>query len=89
MSYTLLSKTTPKARKSFRCIWCGQRIQIGEPYVRETGTYSGDFQSFAFHPKCKIACEAALRECGEEEFEPYDNERPEMKKAEATTAPAI
>ena len=75
MSYTLLSETKPKARKQHRCIWCGEKILIGETYRREKSVYDGSFQDHKWHLECDNVS-ADYFSNGEEEFDPYDNERP-------------
>ena len=75
MSYALLSATTPKARKEHRCIWCGQKILIGETYRHERSVYDGDMQNHKWHLECDKASAEYFAENGEE-FDPYDNERP-------------
>jgi hypothetical protein len=78
MSYTELKHETHKAKKQHQCIWCGQMILIGDSYVYTTGTYMGDFQTHHFHPECENACIDELNDMHAEEFEPFDNERPEV-----------
>lgn len=33
------------SRKAHTCSLCGKEIPVGDPYVRETGKYDGDFFS--------------------------------------------
>lgn len=75
MSYTLLSETFPTAHKDHRCIWCGQPIPIGTTHRHERSIFQGEFQNHRWHPECN---EAFMNVCthGEEEFSPYENERP-------------
>lgn len=44
--------TQQLARKPYRCEWCCQRINVGDLYSREVGTFDGDFQNYALHPEC-------------------------------------
>jgi hypothetical protein len=53
VSYTLLSESTPVARKAHRCIWCGERIAAGERYTHERSIYDGGFQN---HRERRLAC---------------------------------
>jgi len=55
MSYDLISKTTPRARKDHRCIWCGGTIEKGHKYIRERSTYNGEFQNHAWHEVCFVS----------------------------------
>ena len=76
MSYALISERTHKALKRHRCIWCGEQIPMGTRYVREFSVYYGDVQKHKWHPECKDAAEEFFRESGEDEFAPWENERP-------------
>ena len=76
MSYALISERAHKALKRYRCIWCGEQIPIGTQYVREFSVYDGDVQKHKWHPECKGAAEEFFRENGEDEFSPWENERP-------------
>lgn len=76
MSYALISERTHKALKRYRCIWCGEQIPMGTRYVREFSVYDGDVQKHKWHPECKDAAEEFFRESGEDEFAPWENERP-------------
>lgn len=75
MSYTLFSEDARIAKKAHRCIWCGQRINLGARYIDERSIYDGNIQRHRWHPECH---EDARRE-GEEELTPYDNERPAIE----------
>jgi len=55
MSYQLLSKTEPKAKKDYKCIWCPEGISKGVKHVHEVSTYSGEFQNHRWHPECYSA----------------------------------
>jgi hypothetical protein len=76
MGYTLISEREHKAAKRYRCIWCGEQIPIGTRYVREFSVYDGDVQKHNWHPECKGAAEEFFRETGEDDFAPWENERP-------------
>ena len=76
MSYALISERAHKALKRYRCIWCGEQIPVGTRYVREFSVYDGDVQKHTWHPECKGAAEEFFRESGEDEFAPWENERP-------------
>ncbi|GAC1478406.1 MAG: hypothetical protein NVS1B6_19740 [Steroidobacteraceae bacterium] len=76
MSYTFLAETAPVARKSHRCIWCGEPINKGEKYKYTTGIFDGDFQANHWHPECCAAQRREASKTGECEFAPHENERP-------------
>ncbi len=82
MSYQLLNSSTPKARKEHRCEYCGEKILVGETYLREKSVYDGHMQNCAFHPECS---EKELKEhAGECEWErePFEGgERPRKPEA--------
>ena len=66
--------TTPevrKARKQYKCSWCGEHIEPGEYYTH--WMYFGGYDTGAvnMHPEC----EAAFYENGEDEFCPGENPR--------------
>ena len=42
-----------KARKEHRCQYCGKKIQIGETYSRETGSYMGEFNDYCLCARCR------------------------------------
>jgi hypothetical protein len=74
--YTLLAEAFPAAKKAHRCIWCGESIPIGEKHRHEKSIYCGTFQDHRWHLECRDAANAELFDQGEEEFAPFDNERP-------------
>ncbi len=76
MSYTLISEKNYIARKPHACIWCGQRVVIGERYVREFSVFDGDTQKLKWHPECRQAALDGWRSGDDEEFSPGENERP-------------
>ncbi len=89
MSYTLFSFVRRTARrKAHRCIWCGQRVAIGEQYDDERSVYDGNIQRHRWHPECHKDSEEYFRSSGEEEFDPYDNERPATTAIGALSTPA-
>lgn len=40
------------SRKAHTCSLCGKEIPVGDPYVRETGKYDGDFFNRTVHTHC-------------------------------------
>ncbi|GHU95407.1 hypothetical protein FACS1894208_08170 [Clostridia bacterium] len=59
MSYELLRKSFPAARKERRCELCGTSIPAGEKYSREVGVFDGDFQDISLH----FGCTQIVQEC--------------------------
>jgi hypothetical protein len=84
VSYALLSESWPIARKQHRCIWCGQHIEPGEKYRRERSVYDGEMQDHKWHPECDADAAVQFRD-GEEEFAPYENERPPADVSDGVT----
>lgn len=41
------------ARKDHKCFACGERINKGERYIRESGVEDGDFFDCKMHPECR------------------------------------
>lgn len=76
MSYRLLAENTRKARKEHRCVWCGQKIAVGEAHTHERSIYEGEFQNHRWHRECYDAMQEEARESGGEmEFAYMDNPR--------------
>lgn len=87
MSYILLGERDIKAaRKAHKCIWCGQRIEIGQPYTYERSIYEGEPQSHHWHPECLGAMREAMAADGggEFEFDPWYEERPQVTSGDRT-----
>ena len=76
MSYCLIRKEIVTARKPHNCIWCGQLIHRTETYVREASVYDNRWQNHKWHHECDKDAIKHFSECGEEEFDSYNNERP-------------
>ena len=76
MSYTLLEHREVKAaKKAHRCIWCGEAINVGEPYLYERSIFDGNPQSHHWHGECSEDSVTHFANDGPE-FIPYENERP-------------
>ncbi len=86
MSYSLLSRSAPRARKPHRCIWCGYPTIVGSKYVREASVYDGQMQNLAFHEACVKASDDYFNEVGEGEF-PDDGEMPFFALYQLETQP--
>lgn len=72
MSYDLLREHRPKARKDYKCIWCGEPIPKGSEHYHEISIYCGEFQNHRWH----FECIDYFHTLGEEEFSAWGNERP-------------
>jgi hypothetical protein len=44
-----------RTRRACRCEWCHERIEAGDPSVRTSGSYEGDFYCCRYHPECSAA----------------------------------
>lgn len=55
MSYEIIRQSQPKARKVYRCTWCGEDILKGEKHHYNVGNYEGDFQESRYHDDCNTA----------------------------------
>lgn len=49
---TVLRETYPTARKEHGCEFCGEKIAIGQKYVRQTNIYDGTIYDFVTHQEC-------------------------------------
>lgn len=75
MSYQLLSKTSPVARKEYRCVWCPEKILVGEKHVHEVSKHDGHLQDHRWHLECSQAAESFFRKEGADEFYPHSCKR--------------
>lgn len=72
------SKLT-KANKAHRCTWCGQAINKGEQYARWTSVDGpGGWFLSKMHVECVGAMHDEIRDGGDREYMPFENERPEV-----------
>lgn len=46
MSYTLLENGERRAKKSHKCEWCGEAIEVGEVYGYSASVCDGDLLGF-------------------------------------------
>jgi hypothetical protein len=63
-----------KTSKPHRCSWCGQRIEAKADAYHYKGMYDGEWQNWYMHEECQEAY--ALN--GNEEFDPFEGERPAL-----------
>jgi len=77
MSYSLIAKEDRKARKTHRCTFCYQVIDIGDQYFHERCLFDGEPQSNRWHPECWDAFrDVVAAEGGYAEYTPGEGERP-------------
>ncbi len=63
---TLLTQSTPRARKTHTCNWCGGDINVGETYERDTILDGNGFREWKSHTECSwFACEYVY--CGDQD----------------------
>ena len=78
---TELQSKVVKARKPHVCVWCGERIEVGESAQYRVYINEGDFQSDYLHPECNSA--AYKVDDLEDGFDPYSFQRgSELEKGE-------
>lgn len=86
-------ETIKAAKKAHTCEWCGERINVGESYVRYRWFHDGEAGTNRMHPECDGACnEAARQEGGFIEFTPGEYARGcqcERGRCECRAAAAI
>lgn len=75
MNYELIREANPVARKTYKCIWCGWPITVGEKHYHEISTYCGDFQDHRWHRDCIKVAREDFNGSGDSEFMPHSNER--------------
>lgn len=51
VSATTIEIATPKARKRYRCVWCGEWIEIGETHTKFVYIFDG-LSSDRYHNEC-------------------------------------
>lgn len=61
-----------KARIQHICIYCAEKIEIGENYAYQSGFYEGCWFEYKMHVECREETISS----GDFEFLPYSNERP-------------
>ena len=85
MSYQLIAEDERIARKAHQCVWCPEPIAKGERYYDERSKYEGDFQYHKWHPECRDALMARLKQqkgCYYDEgFAPHAQNRGSMEEA--------
>jgi len=78
MSYALLSETRRKARTEHTCIWCGEKILVGETYLHEKSIYDGTMQDHKWHLECEASCQEE-NGFGDYDITPHESERPKER----------
>jgi hypothetical protein len=52
---TVLSESTPKARRAHVCSWCREKIVVGERHYRQSLVDHGEFWDARMHNECHEA----------------------------------
>lgn len=78
-------RQTIVARKEHQCTWCGQPIAKGESHQMWKSVDGGWFTN-RMHPECVQACNEECSEWNDDEYHPYDNERPAAQSAPINNA---
>jgi hypothetical protein len=73
-------KEDRKARKPYRCVWCGEGIAKGDMHAVQSGNFDGEFQRNRWHPEC---FDGADWEDVQDGFTLYSGERPKPASEEA------
>lgn len=81
MSTQFISTRIVRAKKQHDCIWCTEKIAVGEIHQREVLRFDGDFQNNRFHLECIDACHKHLKQSGDNEFEPHGCKRGSQEEA--------
>ena len=68
-------QTLQTAKKPHNCTWCGQKILMGERYSRWASVDDSYFTS-KMHEECVGAMLDEFRETRDNEYLPFENERP-------------
>ena len=73
--YATQAQTVKKARKEHECQWCGQKIEIGQPYKHWLWFCDGTRDTIKAHPECLDYAEDQ-RETGDWIWFDRDGHRP-------------
>jgi DNA-directed RNA polymerase subunit RPC12/RpoP len=84
MCFEIETTTHPKAKKEHRCIWCGEKILVGEKYTRQKGIFDGEWQDNPWHDDCLEGADDHFTSMGEYcwSFDPYGGERYRKQEAQ-------
>lgn len=81
MSCQVLSDNDHTARKAHDCIWCREKIEIGQIYHVQVVVHEGDWQSNKYHPECFQAAIDFWREDLDGDFDAHAFERGTTQEA--------
>lgn len=73
--YQLIKETFPVARKTYKCIWCGEPIVIGEKHCHEISKFD-ELQDHRWHLECHRAATEYFLAGDGPEFSAHENDRP-------------
>ena len=54
-------QSVKRSRKRRRCDWCGELIEIGQPYESYRWADGGDVGTVTMHPECLAAMDRAAK----------------------------
>lgn len=81
----MVSNKTVKARKDYKCNWCGGKIKKGHVYLRQA-LKDDTFYTWRAHPLCQEFASDCAYECGfDEDIPPFSdwdvqNMHPEIRR---------
>lgn len=75
MSYAEIRDTLVKGRKEYDCVWCGEKIAIGELHRSRAYVFEGDFNSDRMHQECSKAMGSMRHDEICDGFEPFSFKR--------------
>ena len=58
-------RTIKATRKTHRCEWCYEAIDIGSPAFYGSNKYDGEFNDFYMHPECRDAMNKEISDSGD------------------------
>jgi len=61
---TFHEKSITRARKKYRCEWCGELIEKGDAYRSYRWAEDGDAGTVRLHPECSAAMDAEIKAQG-------------------------
>ena len=70
MSYEEIRCSCPRAKKEYKCVWCGEKILVGEVHTSRAYRFDGCFQSDRMHMECVTASGKLSRDEIDEGFLP-------------------
>jgi len=83
MGFERLTEKKVRPRKPRTCIWCGQKINVGQLCWYRASVLDGDFHTDYIHLECfDVLLEECRQEAGTFYFHPFENERPKPERTQ-------